>query len=201
MSAARAYVVFAEPLPSPFVRVVSRVMSFARRRPVVSVAAVLAVLAIGTLDVRLFVVPRSEPPARSDAFVVLGGDTFTIRLEAGVKLAREYPDSTLVVSTPGRTRCPRGLLPRNRLICFDPEPSTTQGEARAAAELALTHGWNSMTVVTTADQVWRARLRFSRCWDGDLRVVQAPTSVWIRIREVPYEMGATVKAEVFQRTC
>jgi len=128
-------------------------MSLARRRPKILMALVVAVLAIGALDVRLFVVPRSEAPVRSDAFVVLGGDTFTIRLEAGVKLAREYPGSTLVVSTPGRTRCPRGLVPRNRLICFDPEPSTTQGEAREAARLALARGWNSMTVVTTADQV------------------------------------------------
>lgn len=162
---------------------------------------VVLVLAVAAIDVRLFVVPRSDKPAKSDAFVVLGGDTFTIRLKAGLGLAREYPDWTLVVSTPGRTPCPRALVPRSRLICFDPDPSTTQGEAREAARLALAHGWTSMTVVTTADQVWRARLRFSRCWDGDLRVVQAPTSVWIRIREVPYEMGATVKAEVFQRTC
>jgi uncharacterized SAM-binding protein YcdF (DUF218 family) len=171
------------------------------RHRVIAVALAVVVLAVAAIDVRLFVVPRSDKPAKSDAFVVLGGDTFTIRLKAGLKLAREYPDSTLVVSTPGRTPCPRALVPRSRLICFDPDPSTTQGEAREAARLALVHGWTSMTVVTTADQVWRARLRFSRCWDGDLRVVQAPTSVWIRIREVPYEMGATVKAEVFQRTC
>jgi uncharacterized SAM-binding protein YcdF (DUF218 family) len=183
------------------VRVVSHALSLLRRRRVIAAALAVAVLAAGALDVRLFVVPRSESPARSDAFVVLGGDTFTIRLEAGLKLAREYPDSTLVVSTPGRTRCPRGLIPRNRLVCFNPDPSTTQGEAREAARLALAHGWTSMTVVTTADQVWRARLRFSRCWDGDLRVAQAPTRVRIRLREVPYEMAATVKAVVFQRTC
>jgi uncharacterized SAM-binding protein YcdF (DUF218 family) len=176
-------------------------MSLLRRPRLIAAALAVVVVAVGAIDVRLFVVPRSEPPASSDAFVVLGGDTFSTRLEAGLKLAREYPDSTLVVSTPGRSRCPRGLVPRSRLICFDPDPSTTQGEAREAARLALAHGWTSMTVVTTADQVWRARLRFSRCWNGDLRVAQAPTSVWIRIREVPYEMAATVKAVVFQRTC
>jgi uncharacterized SAM-binding protein YcdF (DUF218 family) len=184
-------------------RVVSRAVSLARsrRRRVVAAAVVVVVLAVAALDARLFIVPKSDAAANSDAFVVLGGDTFTIRLEAGLKLAREYPDSTLVVSTPGRTRCPRGFLPRSRLICFDPEPSTTQGEAREATELAIAHGWTSMTVVTTADQVWRARLRFSRCWDGDLRVVQAPTSTWVRIRSVLYEMGATMKAEVLQRSC
>lgn len=163
---------------------------------------VLVLLAVVVVDVRLFVVPRSDPPAKGDAFVVLGGDTFPTRLAAGLKLAHTYPESTLVVSTPGgRRQCPRQWVPPNRLICFAPDPSTTQGEARMAAQLAVEHGWKSMTVVTTADQVWRARLRFARCWNGDLRVVQAPTSSWVRIREVPYEMGATVKAEVFQRGC
>lgn len=182
-------------------RVVRRLTSLIRQHPVIATALAVALLAVAVLDVRLFVVPRSDPPAKSDAFVVLGGDTFDLRLEAGLKLAHEYPDATLVVSTPGHSLCPRWLVPRRHLICFVPDPSTTQGEARMAAKLAAEHGWTSMTVVTTADQVWRARLRFARCWDGDLRVVQAPTSTWIRIREIPYEMGATVKAEVFQRSC
>jgi uncharacterized SAM-binding protein YcdF (DUF218 family) len=147
-------------------------------------------------------VPRSNAPVNSDAFVVLGGDTFATRLAAGLELAQAYPDSTLVVSTPGgRKQCPSRQVPLSRLICFVPDPSTTRGEARMAAKLAVENGWKSMTVVTTADQVWRARLRFDRCWSGDLRVVQAPTSGWVRIREIPYEMGATVKAEVFQRSC
>lgn len=181
-------------------RVFRRLTSFARRHRVVSAAVVLVLLAIVVVDVRLYVVPRSDPPARSDAYVVLGGDTFTQRLVAGLKLAHEYPGATLVVSTPGgHVQCPP--WPPERLICFVPDPSTTQGEARMAAQLAVAHGWKSMTVVTTADQVWRARLRFARCWSGDLRVVQAPTSSWIRIREIPYEMGATVKAQVFQRGC
>jgi len=194
-------VVGAQPLRSRFVRVVREMKSFARRRRVLSSVLALAIAATAFLDIRLFVVPRSDPARQSDAFVVLGGDTFKVRLKAGVALAREYPNATLVVSTPGRTRCPHGLVPAPRLICFDPAPSTTQGEARAAAAFALAHGWRSMTVVTTADQVWRARLRFSRCWDGDLRVVQAPTRIWTRIREVPYETAATVKAEIFQRGC
>lgn len=190
------------PVASPFVRVVRLLTSFVRQHRALFVAAVLALLVVVVIDSRLFVVPRSDPPVRSDAFVVLGGDTFPTRLAAGLKLAKEFPDSTLVVSTPsGRDQCPQRQISPNRLICFAPNPSTTRGEARMAAQLANEHGWKSMTVVTTADQVWRARLRFDRCWNGDLRVVQAPTSSWVRIREIPYEMAATVKAEVFQRGC
>ena len=172
-----------------------------RRHRIVSSLVALLVIAVAVADVRLFVVPVSDIAAPTDAFVVLGGDTFTIRLNAAVALARQDPGASLVVSTPGRTRCPRYLRIGVPVICFRPDPSTTQGEARATAALAKEHGWTSITVVTTADQVWRARLRFSRCYTGSLRVVQAPTSMWIRLRSVPYEMAATVKAEVLQRNC
>jgi len=172
-----------------------------RRHRIVSSLVALLVIAVAVADIRLFVVPVSDIAAPTDAFVVLGGDTFTIRLNAAVALARQDPGASLVVSTPGRTRCPRYLRIGVPVICFRPDPSTTQGEARATAALAKEHGWTSITVVTTADQVWRARLRFSRCYTGSLRVVQAPTSMWIRLRSVPYEMAATVKAEVLQRNC
>jgi uncharacterized SAM-binding protein YcdF (DUF218 family) len=162
---------------------------------------VLVVVAVGVIDVRLFVVPASDSPARTDAVVVLGGQTFITRLTEGIRLVRKYPGTTLVVSTPGIDRCPRFVGPATPVICFKPDPTTTQGEARAAAALAQSHGWTSMTVVTTTDQIWRAGLRFSRCYKGDLRLVQAPTSWWSKLAYVPYEMGATVKAEVFQRSC
>ena len=165
-----------------------------------ALVAILAI-AVAVVDTRLFVVPVSDAAQPTDAFVVLGGDTFTTRLDAAIVLARQHPGASLVVSTPGSTPCPRFLRISSPIICFQPDPSTTQGEARATAALAKANGWTSITVVTTADQVWRARLRFSRCYTGDLRVVQAPTSMWIRLRSVPYEMAATVKAEIVQRGC
>jgi uncharacterized SAM-binding protein YcdF (DUF218 family) len=161
----------------------------------------LLIVALLAITTRLFVVPASDHPQRTDAIVVLGGATFAARLAAAAGLAERFGDATLVVSTPRRTPCPRGVVAPSRLICFAPDPVTTQGEARAAAALASAHGWTSMTVVTTADQVWRARLRFSRCFDGDLRMVQAPTGGWHRLGSVPYEIGATIKAELFQRAC
>jgi uncharacterized SAM-binding protein YcdF (DUF218 family) len=150
---------------------------------------------------RLFVVPASNGPGPADAFVVLGGHTYIDRLRAAAQLADAYPDAVLVVSTPGDNPCPRYSRSTRQVICFRPDPSTTQGEARATAALAAQYGWHKITVVTTADQVWRARLRFSRCWAGDLQVVQAPTHLFTRLIGVPYEIAATVKAEVFQRSC
>jgi uncharacterized SAM-binding protein YcdF (DUF218 family) len=171
-----------------------------RRHRVIAAIVSALIVAGAVVDVRLFVVPTSDHARRTDAIVVLGGRTFNSRLDAAIRLARRYPGTPLVVSTPDPRRCPR-FVPGVSFTCFQPEPSTTQGEAREAASLAAENGWTSMTVVTTADQIWRARLRFSRCWSGDLQMVQAPTSAWVRLRSVPYEMGATVKAEVFQRSC
>jgi uncharacterized SAM-binding protein YcdF (DUF218 family) len=178
-----------------------RVLTSSRHHPFVTAFVVVLVLLVGAVDVRLFVVPTSDRPGPTDAVVVLGGGTFFIRLRTAIKLVDTHPGTALIVSTPGNTQCPRHLRDRAQVICFRPDPSTTQGEARAATQIGEEHGWRSLTVVTTADQVWRARLRFSRCWPGDLRVVQASTSEWVRLSSVVYEMGATVKAEVFQRSC
>jgi uncharacterized SAM-binding protein YcdF (DUF218 family) len=172
-----------------------------RWRRIVAAAVVVILLTGAAITGRLFVVPASNRPGPADAFVVLGGDTYIDRLRAAATLVDAYPDAVLVVSTPGRNPCPRYFASSRQVICFRPDPSTTQGEARATAALAAEYGWKKITVVTTADQVWRARLRFSRCWSGDLQVVQAPTHLSTRLIEVPYELAATVKAEVFQRGC
>lgn len=160
----------------------------------------MLVVAAAAVDVRLFVVPTADRPTATDAIVVLGGQTYPARLHAALGLIKANPKAVLVVSTPGRTPCPRWAT-RSTMICFQPDPSTTQGEARETALLAAQHGWTSIEVITTADQVWRARLRFKRCWSGQLRVVQAPTSIYVRLRSVPYETAASVKAELLQRSC
>ena len=48
------------------------------------------------------------------------------------------------------------------VICFMPNPDTTQGEAEATARLAKEYGWQSIALLTTPDQTWRAELRFRR---------------------------------------
>ena len=180
-----------------------RAIGFLARHRIATAVVVVVLVVVAAIDVRLFVVPTSNAPARTDAIVVLGGSTFTDRLHAAIALAKRYPGTPLVVSTPGDVPCPDAddVPATTHIICFRPNPSSTQGEARAAADLAKKDHWTSISVVTTADQIWRARLRFSRCFTGDLRMVEAPTSAWVRLGSVPYEMGATVKAEALQRGC
>ena len=161
----------------------------------------MVLLVAVVVEMRLYVVPHSDSGAASDAVVVLGGPTYDARLHSANALVTKYPGAVLVVSTPGAAQCPPKPTGATQVICFRPDPSTTQGEAEAAAKLANQYGWKSMTIVTTGDQIWRARLRFSRCWSGTLLMVRAPSSLLLRLKTVPYETAATVKAEVFQRSC
>jgi uncharacterized SAM-binding protein YcdF (DUF218 family) len=172
-----------------------------RRHLKTSIAVAAVLVAIVAVEVRLFVVPHSDRPGPSDAVVVLGGETYQARLEAADALLQQYPGSVLVASISGGHTCPDRPPTASAVICFRPNPLTTQGEARETAKLAAQHGWKSVTVVTTAEQVWRARLRFTRCWSGQLHVLQAPTGIEVRLRLTPYESAASIKAEVFQRGC
>jgi hypothetical protein len=164
------------------------------------VVAVLVVVA-AIVETRLYVVPASDGARPADAVVVLGGQAYEARLRTADAMLKKYPGSVVVVSIPGGITCPPQPPGATAILCFSPNPSTTQGEARTAAKLAAKYGWKSMEVVTTADQVWRARLRFSRCWSGDLRMVRSDSSIYLRLRAVPYETAATIKAETLQRGC
>jgi uncharacterized SAM-binding protein YcdF (DUF218 family) len=60
------------------------------------------------------------------------------------------------------------------VICFLPNPDTAQGEAEATARLAKHYGWESLALLTTPDQTWRAELRFRRCYTGRIYGVTTP---------------------------
>ena len=160
-----------------------------------AVVLVLVLFLVGTLT--LFVYPAQNKPRRVDAIVSLAG--YGKRLNAAVQLARQGYAPNLAVSDPN-TGCPpaiRGV----RIICFYPHPATTQGEARQAAALAKQYGWTSLMVVTTPDQITRARVRFQRCTNVDIAYVgtDLPLSRWPYA--IAYEWAALGKALVLQRSC
>lgn len=140
-------------------------------------------------------------PTRVDAIVVPGGPGNRIAL--AMKLAEEDRANYLVLS--------EGLyIPPNlcgthvgsaRVLCFQPNPETTQGEAEATARVAKEYGFQSIVLVTTPDQTWRAELRFRRCYGG--RVYGVTTSLRLHLwpMQVAYQWAATVKAEVVNRGC
>ena len=55
--------------------------------------------------------------------------------------------------------------------------------------------------MTTPDQAWRARLRTTRCFPGDVYVATAPLPPLYWMRQVPYQWAATVKALTFEWSC
>jgi uncharacterized SAM-binding protein YcdF (DUF218 family) len=169
------------------------------RRLVIAAVAVVVVFAACTAG--LIVWPPQGMPARVDAIVVLAGPG--TRLPVGVQLAREGRAPVLVVSQ-GHLgyggSCPAPIT-GVRIICFDPNPADTRGEAEHVEELAKRYGWHSITVVATSEQATRARLIVGRCFNGSIYVITG-SMPW---QQVPYQIAygwaALAKALVVQRSC
>jgi uncharacterized SAM-binding protein YcdF (DUF218 family) len=167
------------------------------KRPLV--AGAVAVVAFLVLSAVLFVWPRTDAPRRVDAIVVLGGASN--RVTKGLKLASEGYAPTLLISTPDPSAC-RYRIPGVSVICFQPSPETTQGEARYVAKLASERHWSQILVVSGTAQTLRARLRLDRCYHGTALFDPAGASDAIAwVRDVFYEWGALAKALTTQRGC
>jgi uncharacterized SAM-binding protein YcdF (DUF218 family) len=173
-----------------------------RRKAAVALAIVLAGFCAATGV--LFVWPPGQGmPARVDAIVVLGGQGD--RLGQGLELARQDRAPVLLVSrglphpVPGSVCGPRSQSVK--VICFDPRPRTTQGEAEYVGRLARRYHWRSVVLVVTPDQVIRARIRFERCYAGQVYVVTTPLPVLEWPYQIAYQWAAMFKEEVLQRSC
>jgi len=93
-------------------------------------AILVSLIVFCGLSARLFVFPDTGMPARVDAIVVLGGGGN--RLDFGLQLAGEDRAPYLVLSR-GLPWIPPGICATHAgpttVICFQPDPNTTQGEA------------------------------------------------------------------------
>jgi uncharacterized SAM-binding protein YcdF (DUF218 family) len=174
-----------------------------RRLRWAAAAAGVAVIAAVIATARLFVWPAQGMPAHVDAIVMMNGPGQ--RLRAAQVLARAHHAPMLVVSRGstywGRGSACAGPIPAVTVICFDPSPSTTRGEAEFAARAASRYHWRSIALVTTPDQATRARLRMQRCFPGQVYVTTTPLPARDWPWAIAYEWGATFKALVFQRAC
>ena len=171
-----------------------------RWRITLIVVAVLLVAFLGA-TARLFVWPDRGVPARVDAIVSLDRPGGT--LAPALRLAAQHRAPYLVISlgTPqSGYDCPRPIA-GVRLICFNPSPATTQGEAEAVGRLSRKFHWRSLAVVTITPQDTRARLRLARCFSGPIYAVGTPIALISWPYQIAYEWGALAKALVAQRTC
>lgn len=168
----------------------------------VAVALVICIT-VSAATARMFIWPVQGMPAHVSAVVMLNGPGD--RLDTAEDLAWQHRASFLVVSRPtpywGHGSVCAPAIPHVKVICFVPNPATTQGEAEFVGRLAKKYGWTSLVLVSIAPQDSRARLRVERCFSGPVYVVTAslPLSAWPY--EITYEWAATVKALVFQRSC
>ena len=127
----------------------------------------------------LFVWPSTDSPGRADAVVVLSGGRDR-RLDPALRLMRQHVAPLLVISGTGfdpkwkkaRALCAHGSQ-GFRVVCFDPQPYSTRGEARGIARLARQHGWRTVDVVTSRYHVFRAAMLIERCYHGRLRMIGA----------------------------
>ena len=150
---------------------------------------------------RLFVWPAQGMPARVSAIVLLAGPGD--RLSTALDLARQHRAPMLVVSQGQHGYggpCPAST-PGVMLICFDPDPGNTRGEAEFVGRLARRYHWASVVLVSSRAQDTRARLLVKRCFAGSVYVVTGtlPLSEWPY--QIAYEWGALLKALALYRGC
>lgn len=166
--------------------------------------AACVILAASVVTARLFIWPAMGAPSHASAIVMLGGWE-DARLPLAVSLAREQRAGTLVISRGNQGwggPCPAPVQ-GVRLICFDPDPPNTRGEAVYIGRLAREYHWTSIILVTNREQDTRGRLLVSMCFGGPIYVVTLPLgrSVKTVAYHVAYEWGALVKALILYRSC
>jgi hypothetical protein len=175
------------------------------RRRCRAVAVILVLAVFGTATARLFIWPDLEPiPRHVDAIIELAGSANDRRDRLALDLARDHRAGFLVQSTTSAEAGTSTCLPEVAgvtILCFHADPASTRGEAQYIAAAAARYGWRSVVLVTTPDQAWRARLRTTRCFSGDVYSAAAPLPPPLWLRQVPYQWAATVKALTVERSC
>ncbi|MEO9326890.1 YdcF family protein [Gordonia aurantiaca] len=180
------------------------------RRAVRVALCVLVVVVVGggALGFQLFTRVHDDPLRPADVIVVLGGE-HDGREDHGIELARKGYADHVLISDPYRpytdadAMMPRVCASGTREItvtCFEPDPSTTRGEAMFVRDMARRHGWQSVIVVTWSYHLVRARYIFGQCFDGDVIMHAVPRDyspnpvLWGAV--YAYQYGGLAKAAV-----
>ncbi|WP_062388007.1 YdcF family protein [Demequina iriomotensis] len=151
---------------------------------------VIGMLACGVLATALgwpfYVAPAHDEPRDVDAVYVIGPPTDE-RIALAEGMVRDGLADTLVVSL-GEDPVERSQRPAAvraceepqdfAVLCSEPDPFATRGEARWLRDLADEHGWDAVAVVTTTPHLTRTRVIMERCWDGDLAYIDSEERLW-----------------------
>jgi hypothetical protein len=144
-----------------------------------------------------FVFPAADPvPTHADVVLVLGPPVQQ-RVEVAERLLGAHRVDVALVSVPGPPADWNvgALCARSDVICFDPDPRTTRGEARELRAMTAEHGWTSAVVTTMPAHIARARSIVGRCFSGKLSMVPDAESPYNGIAfQYAYQTAATVKS-------
>ncbi len=171
----------------------------------IAVVLVTVVLVWAAAAAIVFALYHGRDPVKADAVVVLQGSK--TRLPLGLKLVREGYAPLLVISRGDRKQLEARLcsgrerIARVTVLCFDADPSSTQGEAEFIGRLAKTRGVHRVDVVTSQFHIFRAGILVRRCYHGELRMVGAPQQVWKLPLQALSETAKLGYQLVFARKC
>ncbi len=179
------------------------------RRLLVGLAGLVAAWLVAVVFLFAWPISSSRPPAHADAVVVLSGG-LNSRLNPAIALVQRGVAPVLAVSgafldpkwKKAQRLCDGGYGPtRFRVVCFEPVPYSTRGEARTVARLARQHGWSRIVVVTSTYHVTRARMLFRRCYHGRLWLVGTSSPWWQLPKEWASETAKLLVQLTVERSC
>lgn len=167
-------------------------------------AAIMTVLFLGWIltAFQLFYDVTTTAPKRADAVVMLGGASKERMLDAMmIRFDLEAPYLVLSnTDTKGNasadnycdTHSNKKIYPE--VVCFDPNPMDTRGEAVALAELAAEHQWKDMVVVTSSYHIERAGLLMEQCINANVTMMSTTPqfTVWQWFRRFVIETGGLI---------
>ncbi|WP_188667822.1 YdcF family protein [Tersicoccus solisilvae] len=163
------------------------------------VAAAVVVLIWLATCLALFVTVDSSPARRTNAVIMLGGDS-TERLPVAQSVRRATGTPNLVLSntdTPGNASADARCAANSsaRVICFRPVTKDTRGEARAIGQLIADRHWTAVTVVTSRYHATRARMLLVACTDArvDVKVSEPRLNPWQWVERFVSETGGVVE--------
>lgn len=171
-----------------------------------TIPLLLLVLVVATFA-RWFIWPSMDQPVSADAVVVFAGGIDGDRVDAAERLMRDEVAPVLVISTGNdqwrrsdslNRLCSVGS-PDFDVICIQPEPDTTIGEAVAFAEVSEARGFEDLVVVSSEWHLHRSNRWLQRCFDGTTQVVGAPTPRSLDI--ISHEIAGTLHALILDRSC
>lgn len=167
------------------------------------IAAALIALVAGVLTVGVVMWPRDDVVSGPAAVVVLGG-AGAERTELGRDLAVAHDAQLVLSSSAQHFGAQLGLDCDVEVVCVDPVPETTRGEARTVAALAAQRGWGEVTVATSRHHTTRARLLFRQCLGERVSVVgatRADGTWWPGVHGALREVLGAAAAVTVRRAC